>query len=189
MKMENPLVRRAAKTQRDVFQLLDERAVHEHVDERQKLVRDIRPPTTGSEKVALVDTARVAPDRLARHFRSDATKKRDERTLVSRLHRIAAEKSQPGNPRMVEFGENQILRCTGERPPSREVPRRCIETPLAVMRATRNEKRHAYAVAVRDVARQDFAVIHVADALCPDSRPQTDCETCRTRSLISCVRP
>lgn len=136
MKMENPLVRGTAKTQRDVFQLLDERAVHEHVDERQKLVRDVRPPTTGGKEIALVDTARVAPDRLARHFRPDATKKRDERTLVGRFHRIAAEKSQPGNPWMVEFGENQILRCTGKRPPGREVPRRRIETPLAMMRTT-----------------------------------------------------
>ena len=88
--------------------------------------------------------------------RAHAVQEGRERSLVLGLHGFAAEKREAGDPGVVEFCDDEVLRLLGERLAGGEVPCVGVEASLAVVGAARNEQRHAHALSVRDVAA-DYA--------------------------------
>ncbi len=173
--VDDALVGAAAELEGDVLLRLEERSVDENVRERQHLVRHLGAPARLGLKVGLEDASGVYPQRLrVAELLAEAPEERHQRALVLGLHRLAAEQGEPVDEVGLEGGEDLVLRLLRERLAVGEVPRRLVEAPLAVVRATRDEEGDPHSLSVRDVAGSYRRVVH---------------DTCRTRSLISCVRP
>ena len=74
--VDDALVARAAEAERDVVQLLHKAPVHEHVNEREQLVRDLAAGMGAVGVQLLPGEAGESPDGLARQSFADKTQKK-----------------------------------------------------------------------------------------------------------------
>ena len=149
--MDDTLVGTASEMKVRVAKAGYERAVNQCID----IWKD-HAQTSVSEDFFVCE-AGVAPDVLgAAEACAHVAQEGRERALVLRLHGFAAEKCEAGDPGVVEFGDDEVLRLIGERLAGGEVPCVGVEASLAVVGAARNEQRHAHSLSVRDVAA-DYA--------------------------------
>lgn len=158
--VNDALVGRAAKTQRDVVKLLDVGAVHEHVDAGEHAVGDLGTTQVSGIEQILEQVAREAPDGLVRKLGLHALEKVHETTLIARLHRLAAQKREPADVRRAYALDELVFHLARERLAEIEAPGLGLEALRAMMRAATHEQRRARAGAVGDVTVFNLGVVH-----------------------------
>ena len=172
--IDDALVGGTAKAQGDILECFYVSSVYQNVDEREHLVGDLAPRAALGQQVAFEGVARVAPHRFIGIGGAESPQKRQQRTLVTGLKGLAAQQRQPADIIGRDEGDDLVLGVLRVGLTVGEIPRFGVEASFAMMGAARNEKRHADAQPVRDVLCFYLTPAH---------------QRCRTRSLISWVRP
>ena len=90
--IDDALVGRAAEAQLQILQILDEFAVDEDVEHGEHLVRRLAMGAASLLQIAVEGIAGIAPDVLLRIALAEFPEERQQRALVLRLERFAAEK-------------------------------------------------------------------------------------------------
>ena len=100
------------------------------------------------------------PDRLLRQLTPHAAEKWQQRALIFRLERLAAEQRETVDIVGGEQADELVLRFARERLAVAEVPRLRLKAVFAVVRAAGDKQRHTHAKTVGDVAVFDLAIVH-----------------------------
>ena len=158
--IDQPLIRRSAKTQRDVVERLDERAVDQHIYAGEHAVGHVGMARAFRISQILKQVAGIRPDGLRRIFASNALEEINERDLVFGLHRLTAKQSEPLDVARSEAFENLILNGLVKRVAGCEILLLGVEAARAGVAASGHEQARAHAFAVGDIAIFDFRVVH-----------------------------
>ena len=188
MERYQALVAAAAKQQGDIFLLFDKLAVDDQINAGEHIIRHVRVYASALGQVGIIGVARVAPDIFVRKGRTHALQETRQHLLVLRLKRLAAQQRQPLNIVRLQGFQNGVLRFSGERLPIAEIPGHLVKTAPAVMTAAGYEKADADARSVGNIKIFYLSVIHHPAPFSWRQKP-LHFYRCRTRSLISCVRP
>ena len=160
--INHALIARASKAQRDIVQILNERAVHQHVEAGQDTVRHLGMVTTTRHKL-LEHVAGKAPNGLARPRRigrTHAFDKVNKPRLILGLHRLAAQNRQAVNKGMIEALDNLVLDGTIERLARGKVPRDRVKAILAPATAPTHKQRSTNAFPISNVEILNIRVVH-----------------------------
>ena len=160
--VDHALIARAPKAQRDIVQILNERAVHQHVEAGQDTVRHLGMMTATRHKL-LEHVTGKAPNGLARPRRigrTHALDKVNKPRLILGLHRLATQNRQAIDKGMIETLDNLILDGAIERLASGKVPRDRVKTILAPTTAPAHKQRSTNAFSISNVEILNVRVVH-----------------------------
>ena len=87
-------------------------------------------------------------------------KERNQRPLILRLKRLAAQKGQPLNIRGGQQLQKVLFRLCGKGLPVAEIPCLGLEAVFAVVGAAGDEQRHPHADTVGNITFLQFSVMH-----------------------------
>ena len=160
--VDHPLITRTPKAQRDIVQVLNKRAVHQHVEAGKDTVRHLGMVTTARHKL-LEHVAGKAPNGLPRLHRIGSTHafdKFNETRLILGLHRLPAQNRQSINKGMVETLDNLILDGAIEWLARGKVPRDGVKAVLAPTTAPTHKQRSTNTFPISNVEILNVRVVH-----------------------------
>ena len=160
--INHALIARAPKAQRDIVQILNKRAVHQHVEAGENAVRHLGMVTTARHKF-LEHVAGKAPNGLSRLHRISRTHtfdKVNEPRLILGFHRLATQNRQAINKGMVKTLDNLVLDGVIERLARSKVPRDRVKAVLAPTTAPTHKQRSTNAFPISNVEILNVRVVH-----------------------------
>ena len=160
--IDHALVARTPKAQRDIVQVLNKRAVHQHVKAGKDAVRHLGMMTTTRHKL-LEHVTGKAPNGLPRpHWigRANTLDKLNEPRLILGLHGLAAQNRQTIDKGMIETLDNLVLDGTIERLTRSKVPRNRVKAILAPTTAPAYKQRSTNAFSISNVEILNVRVVH-----------------------------
>ena len=142
------------------MQFLHKAPVHEHVNEREQLVRDLAAGMGAVGVQLLPGEAGEGPDGLARQSFAHAAQEGQQPALIFGFERFAAKKRETVDIGGREHLQQSLLRFGGKGLTVVKRPCLRLKAVFAAVGAAGDEKRHADALAVGNVAVFDLSVVH-----------------------------
>ena len=130
---------------------------YQHVEQREQSVRDLTAGMGAVGVELLPGEAGEGPDGLLRQRGAHVLQKGEQRALILRRERLAAEQRQSVD---IVRREQLAFRFGGKGCAVAKVPGLGLKAVFAAIGAAGDEKRHANTLAVGNVAVFDFSVVH-----------------------------
>ena len=159
--VDGSLVGGAFEEEGDILLFKDEFTIDQDVDAFQKFHSFRHLLGKVIKKIPVIEVAGEAPEVLLRIHFLETGDKGEERLLIGRFHRFAAEEGEAFIEFLSDFLQDVVFSFFGERLSVVEVPCFLVEASLAVMGAAGNEEREADAGAVCNIIFFEIGVVHV----------------------------
>ena len=160
VEVQDALVARPAEAQADVVLVLEEGAVHQHVDQAEHLVGDLTPGMAGLQQLGFVDVAGIAPDGLVGIEHPHIVQEGHQRPLVLRLEGFPAQQRKPVDVLRGQAAQDLVAHRLVKGLAVVKIPGHGVEAVGAVPPAARDKQARADAFPVGDITVFDRCVIH-----------------------------
>ena len=158
--VDQALIFGAAECKADVFLSLDKFPINEDIDQGKHLIRAFAPSAAFGQKIRFQGVAGIAPDCFTGILRTDFFQERNKRPLVIRFKRFSAQQGQSVDIIWGKQRKQFALHLFIEWGAVGKAPGFWVETVMAVMSATGDEKGNPHALSVCNITVFDCTVVH-----------------------------